>query len=123
MFRFGILIFLLMVVYLVYRNVRSMFSRAKQYALVQEFYQSELSNYNLNNFGYWVNSAGLILTMNLLIYTLFKKPDYTTSDENALLTALIILLPIIFLLFNIGIRVKSQGKFLQKDQTDADTLQ
>ena len=61
--------------------------------------------------GFWTNSSGFIFGMGLLIYALYKKPDSITNDEKGLLIGLVILIPIIFILFNIAIRSKSQGQF------------
>ena len=55
-----------------------------------------MAYHNLNNFGFCFNASFFVCSMTLLMYGVYKKPDYATSDKIGILYALLIIIPIFF---------------------------
>lgn len=75
---------------------------------------SEIIFYNLKDVGFWSNSSGFIFGMSLLVYALYKHPDSATNDDKGIVYGMLFLMPTIFVIFFITIRVRSLG--LNTDQ-------
>ena len=76
-----------------------------------------LTYYNLNNYGYMINSTGFIIGYALLIYVYYQRPADTTLTENGLVLGLFIVLPALFIMLNLALRTK--GVEIKEEDDDS----
>ncbi|KAL4473833.1 hypothetical protein ABPG74_022697 [Tetrahymena malaccensis] len=72
----------------------------------------QIKYYNFESFSYFINAFCFIVGYCLLSYGLYEKPSSVTPDKKGLLYCLLTVLPIIFIMNNISIRIRA---FQQKN--------
>ncbi|KAL4473469.1 hypothetical protein ABPG72_012148 [Tetrahymena utriculariae] len=77
----------------------------------------QIKYYNFESFSYFINAFCFIVGYSLLSYGLYKKPNSVTPDKKGLLYCLLTVFPLIFIMFNLSIRIRAfqQKKYLQNN--------
>jgi len=72
---------------------------------------------NLKRFGYWINAASFIVSYTFVTYALFNIAESASANERGTLIGIAAIMPCIFVVNNILIRMKST-KFTQIERDD-----
>jgi hypothetical protein len=68
----------------------------------------------MRNAAYFMNAIGFMLGFAVLTYAFYNKPSSSTSDESGVVIGMLVCFPVLFILFNIVIRIESL--FIDKDE-------
>jgi hypothetical protein len=61
----------------------------------------------MRNAAYLINAIGFIVGFGVLTYAFYNKPSSSTPDESGVLIGMLVCFPVLFILFNIVIRIES----------------
>ncbi|KAL4473835.1 hypothetical protein ABPG74_022699 [Tetrahymena malaccensis] len=110
----------LVLIYFIYFIIKFLYQNVFQRKSKKIIDLTAISYFNLKNMGFLVNSSGFILGYTLLCYVFYARPSTASNDDRGFVDAMLINLPVMFVLINYALQVESLEQVVEDDSVSLD---